>query len=175
MSLSDAANVAQIVSIVLAIPAACWAYLQLKAATVSAESQAILALDQALTQYEPLRKDLNRGPLKDVDEVLLRRYIAVFERLGLLLKNGVVSKRLADQLYGSRLEKLLTNGGDDVKKIIAQRQGRGWENFIYLWEQMGECHGLPDLDVRLQQHKFVSSRPPLLLGFVWLSIALEGV
>lgn len=146
--LSVAANIAQIVGVVLAIIAAIYAYQQLKAAIASAESQAVLALDQTMAQYEGLRKKLNKGEFKnpnDDDLILLRRYVAVFERLGLLLKVGVVNELLADQLYGSRLEKLLKNSDDHVKSIISERDGRGWENFTYLWKQMHNSQGHRDL------------------------------
>jgi len=47
-----------------------------------------------------------------------------------LLKKGVVSQQLADQFYGSRLEKLLAVQTKEVKDIVAERDGRGWENFV---------------------------------------------
>jgi len=149
--LSIFANISQIVGLGLAIFAAWWAYKQLKAATVSAESQAVLTLDQTLTHYEPLRKELNSksGFRDDADNrILLRRYVAVFERLGLLLKTGVVNELLTDQLYGARLESLLKKSHGHVEEIIAEREGHGWENFTYLWEQMRKsapARGLPDI------------------------------
>ena len=138
--LSVVANIFQIVGFFLAIIAAPWAYKQLKAAIASSESQAVLTLDQTPAQYEPLRQELNLSSgFKDDDQdklIMLRRYIAVFERLGLLLKTGVVNERIADQFYGARLVSLLNNSHGHVEKIITDRGGRGWENFIYLWEQM---------------------------------------
>jgi hypothetical protein len=134
---TDVADVAQIVGIALVIPAAYWAYKQLKSATASAESQAVLALDQAFSLFEDFRKQLNVA--RDgvtTDDVTLRRYVATFERLGLLVQNGVVGPDLADQLYGSRLAKLLTTSIGPVRKIVAEREGKGWENFLELWKLM---------------------------------------
>jgi hypothetical protein len=134
---SHVADVAQIVGIILAVPAAYWAYKQLKSATASAESQAILALDQAFYLFEDFRKQINSDPLRaGRDDVTLRRYIAVFERLGLLIDKGVVGIELADQLYGSRLKKLLESVKPSVKTILAEREGKGWENFTELWSRM---------------------------------------
>jgi hypothetical protein len=151
--ISDVADVAQIVGLVLAILAALWARKQLRSATVSAESQAVLALDQAFSLFEDLRKELNSGSsLGSADKeklVTLRRYVAVFERLGLLLKKGVVGVQLADQLYGSRLSQLLNKSSGQVNKIVAEREGRGWENFIELWRTMRKKaphRKLPDPD-----------------------------
>ena len=134
-----ASDIAQIVGLLLAIIAVVWGYRQLRAAIASAQSQSVLALDQAFAQFEPLRRALNASVPADPkldDDISLRRYVAVFERLGLLLKTGVVNEGLANQLYGSRLETLLEKAEKGVRKIVREREGRGWENFIYLWKRM---------------------------------------
>jgi hypothetical protein len=138
-----AANVAQLIAVTLAIPAAFWAYRQLKAGTASSESQAILALDEALYRHDELRKELNsaRGyepEANDPNDVKLRRYLAVFERLGLLLRKRVVRDQLADQLYGSRLEKLLTKNNGHLQPILTERGGKGWENFLWLRRRLAD-------------------------------------
>jgi hypothetical protein len=59
-----------------------------------------------------------------------------------------MSELLADQLYGARLASLLKNSHGHVENIIAERNGRGWENFTYLWEQMQKSapeRNLPDI------------------------------
>src|SRR5829696_9232481 len=120
--LSHAANVAQLVGIPLAVIALGIAAYQLrdaartaaKAETV-AEGQLVLAFDQVLAQqtFLGLRAKLGAGKIdKNPDEatkVALRRYVAAFERLGVLVDKGVVSPELADAFYGSRLEKLINN------------------------------------------------------------------
>jgi hypothetical protein len=89
--IGHAADVAQLVGIAVAVPVALWAYRQLKSATASAEAQAVLALDQAFSLFEGFRKDLNQNAAKPTsDDVTLRRYLAVFERLGLLIKKDVI-------------------------------------------------------------------------------------
>lgn len=56
--------------------------------------------------------------------------------MGLLVQKGVVDVDLADQLYGSRLAKLFKNSTVPVTNTVAERQGKGWENFLELWETM---------------------------------------
>ena len=86
----------------------------------------------------------------DADEKsLLRRYVAVFERLGMSLRTGVASERLADRLYGSRLAVLLNNTDGRIKETVKERGGRDWENFICLWKRMrtfAPSRNLPDID-----------------------------
>jgi hypothetical protein len=148
--IGHAADVAQVIGIALAVPAAYWAYLQLKSATASAEAQAVLALDQAFSLFEQFRKDLNRDAATATsDTVTLRRYIAVFERLGLLIKKGVIGVQLADQLYGSRLATLLATAERPVRTMVAEREGKGWENFTELWTRIrrdAPHRDLPDPD-----------------------------
>jgi len=66
-----------------------------------------------------------------------------FRKARSLLKKGVVSQKLADQFYGSRLEKLLAVQTKEVKDIVAERDGRGWENFVYLWRMLQRARELP--------------------------------
>jgi len=54
MNLPDAANWAQIIGLILAVFAARWAYAKLTAAIATAETQAVLALDQAFAGFEEL-------------------------------------------------------------------------------------------------------------------------
>jgi hypothetical protein len=153
--IGHAADLAQLLGLVLAVLAGWWAYLQLKSATASAETQAVIALDQAFSLFEQFRTRLNNNEkfrkdlnADDADKVALRRYIAVFERLGLLLKKKVIKVELADQLYGSRLQKLFEHAETPVKTILEQRERKGWDNFWWLWRKMRDekYRTLPDPD-----------------------------
>jgi hypothetical protein len=146
-----AANVAQLVGIPLAVIALGIAAYQFreaartaKKAEIVSEAQAVLALDQVLSQqrFEDLRATLAVGALDHPsaeDEVVLRRYVAAFERLGLLVDNGVMSAELAKEFYGSRLEKLVNV--EFVRDLVTERENRtrgrpAWRNFIILWSTM---------------------------------------
>src|SRR5262249_47328416 len=80
-------------------------------AEAAAEAQAALVLDLVLAQptFLSLRDELAGGEIKKPDEkkqVELRRYVAAFERLGLLVDKEVVTPEVAYAFYGSRLQKL---------------------------------------------------------------------
>jgi hypothetical protein len=155
-----AANVAQLVGIPLAAIALWIAANQLRDAArtaekaeIASEAQAVLALDQVLAQqrFEDLRTKLNPRPMtpNNDDKIVLRRYIAAFERLGLLLDRGVMSAELANAFYGSRIRKLVTNAGEFVKEMVTEEGGsRGrpaWRNFVVLWSTM-ETYSEEDRD-----------------------------
>ena len=164
VSVSEIADWAQIVGVALALLALAIAWFQLrkavdetsnaaadaKRAVAVAEGQAVLALDLALSQptFEALRAKINTKSVTAADDVVLRRYIATFERLGLLIEKGIITISVADHFYGNRLEKLLVNAGSRVSAIVrhssssgavGEGPGReGWRIFLELWKKMGD-------------------------------------
>ena len=122
---------------------------------ITAEAQAVLAVDQFLAQghLEEVRRKINdetlHVPVEAVntaneEAVALRRYVAAFERLGLLIDKGVITIEVADEFYGDRLQRLLVL--DPVKAMVAPNgegkpgwEGKqGWRNFILLWNKVDE-------------------------------------
>ncbi|WP_448640763.1 hypothetical protein [Geodermatophilus sp. URMC 63] len=164
--LSILANLAQLIGIPIAAVALVLAVRQLKVAAETAaraeatamraeaasEAQAVLALDQLLNQerFEKLREELNKGKVSvpnnnifDPNAIELRRYTAAFERLGNLVDRGVVSLVLADELYGSRIEKLLQNAPYVKAMVAPDNVGKpAWRNFISLWNKIDACRNL---------------------------------
>jgi hypothetical protein len=139
---SHAANVAQLVGIPLAAIALWIAAGQLRDAAKTAnkaeavaEAQAVLVLDLVLAQHAfiDLRAKLAKGKIEKPDEntqVNLRRYVAAFERLGMLVDKDVVSPELAEAFYGSRLQKLIDNAPSAVDMV--DRSPNAWRNFVIL-------------------------------------------
>lgn len=113
-------------------------------AEIVSEAQAVLALDQVLAQqrFETLREKLNRtyAPGTATEKLTVRRYVAAFERLGLLLDKGVISAELAEAFYSSRLERLVKNCAF-VREIVVDKDDKtkgsvAWRNFVLLWTEM---------------------------------------
>jgi hypothetical protein len=145
INVNHAADVAQLVGIPLAAIALWIAAIQLKDAARTAnkaeavaEVQAVLALDRVLAQqtFIELRAKLAAGKTDDSDyntRVDLRRYVAAFERLGMLVDKKVVSPELADEFYGSRLQKLVNN---PYAVNMVNGSPAAWRNFIILWKTL---------------------------------------
>lgn len=157
--LSVLANLSQLIGIPIAAVALGIAAYQLRDAAntaekaeVVSEAQAVLALDALLSgpAFETLRRELNQGrvhvPNNDpynAKAIELRRYVAAFERLGNLVEKSVVSIPLADELYGSRIQKLVTNAPYVRVMVTKDGAGRpGWRQFILLWNKMEERRGM---------------------------------
>jgi hypothetical protein len=173
---NDVADVSQIAGLLLALVLAGMAWRQLRLATaaldkaeeelaataVAAESQAVLALDEAFAQFQDLRDELRKAersqttyePEDVAARARLSRYLVVFERLGLLVRRGLIDPQLAKQLYGYALSRILLFS--DAPTILRQEaavHNRGplrekpWEHFIFLWDNLLDEPVVP-LDLR---------------------------
>jgi hypothetical protein len=166
-SVSDIADWAQIVGVLVAGLALGIALVQLRTATKAlkraasaAEAEAVPTLDQTFAQFEELRDKLTaaseeskyapRGPK---EEATLSRYLVVFERLGLLVKKRLMPKRLALDLYGYALSRVLSrsNAQEIIRKEVTEpvpgRSGhseRRWENLIPLWKELRDGPAVPE-------------------------------
>ena len=92
--------------------------------------------------FEDVRAKLTTTyvPAAKEEEVAVRRYVAMFERLGLLLDKDVISPELAEELYGSRLKNLVTKC-QFVREMVADKNDTAkpaWRNFVLLWTVMEE-------------------------------------
>ena len=129
--LSDLANYFQIIGFPVAIVALILGWHQLRSTARTSRGQMLLALDARLSDYEDVRAKINvRDP--DIDDVRLRRYIAVFERVGLALKYKQITLEEAHRFYGQRFVKLMEL--QETRDIVANREG--WKDFYYLWEKL---------------------------------------
>ena len=114
---------------------------QLRKAARAARGEFLLAIDQALAtpEFQDLRtkiyKSSNPWRLPDSSSKRneVRRYIAVFERLGILLRDRSVSIRHVDQIYGDRIAAITNNA--TVRELILDSPD-AWRDFLYLWKRI---------------------------------------
>jgi hypothetical protein len=170
---NDVADVTQIAGLLLALVLAWMAWYQLRlardelsstqsqlvAGAVAAESQTVLALDEAFAQFQDLRNKLREAeksgtvyaPTDLTDRARLSRYLVVFERLGLLVKKGLIDPQLARQLYGYALSRILvwSNAQSILREEVHLHHGgapdeKRWENLIRLWDDLLDEPSVPD-------------------------------
>lgn len=127
--LNDLANFFQIVGFPLAILALFLGWQQLRNAARTSRVQMLLTLDASLADFDDVRTKINAG-IQDIDRVRLRRYIAVFERVGLALKDKQITLEQVDRYYGARIVRLTKR--KDTRDIVKNREG--WKDFHYLQE-----------------------------------------
>lgn len=158
-SISDFADVSQIIGLAVAVPVIVLAWRQLVSAATAAEAEAVLALDQAFAQFEDLRDRLRAATPQQpyratdpADRARLSRYLVVFDRLGLLVKKGLIDKGRARDLYGYALSRLLarSNAAEIVSEEIREAREdpthseNRWENLIRLWKALPNQPDIPD-------------------------------
>jgi hypothetical protein len=137
----DWANIAQVIGLPLAVAALAMAWWQLRKAARAARGEFLLAIDEALAKPElqTLRTEIYKTKhpwtVPDVarERNLVRRYIAVFERLGILLRDRSVSIRHVDQLYGDRIAAITNNAS--VRELVLDSPD-AWRDFLYLWKRI---------------------------------------
>jgi hypothetical protein len=121
--------------------AAILAFIQLREAKNIARAQFLLAVDQSLAPFEQLRREINRAQ-RPSDWVQLRRYVAAFERIGLLLREQHLRAATVDQLYGDRFRRLVTIRDGELVAFVRQSPDE-WEGFVWLWQDLQTLRGLP--------------------------------
>jgi hypothetical protein len=108
-----------------------------------AETQAVFSVDAALGLYEDVRERLTPSGAPAPERLRLRYYMAVFERLGVLIDQGTVSPETANKFYGSRFKALVNDQGA-VDIVTGDREG--WVSFLSLWRALKTDRGLRDPD-----------------------------
>jgi hypothetical protein len=134
--LSDLANYFQIFGFPVAIAALIFGWNQVRATARTSRVQMLLALDARLSDFEDVRAKINALD-PDIDIVRLRRYIAVFERIGLALKYKQITPEEVQRFYGQRFVNLMKLR--EARSIVTNREG--WKDFYYLWEKLRGYNG----------------------------------
>jgi hypothetical protein len=134
--LSHIADVVQVIGVPLALIGLGVGWLQLRRAARSAHAQNILSLDSLLHNHNEVRSKLQTAtwiPADRMERNELRRYMAIFERMGVLLRWRELDLKTIDRLYGHRFEILVRN--PSVQSIVRARQSE-WEDLVHLWREL---------------------------------------
>lgn len=142
-------------SVLTAIATAFVAYLTYKVADATKGAVAgdfLLRLDKALRQHQDVhtrlrpggdwsrvgpggewRKEVS-GPEFPKDGPAIESYMGLFERIRLLVEEGVIDIGTVDRLYGYRLSNIVSNPIIFQKKLVELADG--WTDFIKLWGEL---------------------------------------
>jgi len=148
-SLESLANYAQLVglaALIFAIISLRYSATQLKQTARATQGQFSLAIDEALAQHLDAREEvsraaawINRGELSVDERRKFRRYLAVFERIGILVKDELMTIETVDALYGERFAMLLNR--ERIRQLVDGSQYTtrkssnpdAWSDLIWLW------------------------------------------
>ena len=135
--------------LVFAVLAIVLAGQQLQLAKRVARGQLILAVDVAFFEFRNLRDRLNTSwDLEESSDVSerneVRRYLAVFEGIGMLVQDDLLTLDRVRRRYAPRLVKLLKKEG--VRKLVEEAEPEDWDDFRYLCRELygpGKDNRLP--------------------------------
>jgi hypothetical protein len=152
-SLEALANYAQLIglaALIFAVVSLRHSATQIKQTARATQGQLALAIDDAFAEHLDARTEVSQAdkwketrPALDADDRRkFRRYLAVFERIGLLVKDELMTIETVEALYGERFAMLLSR--DPIRKLVDGRQyARGkfskpdaWVGLVWLWWRM---------------------------------------
>jgi hypothetical protein len=133
-----------IVAILLTAVGLVYAGLQLRDAKKSTRGQFLLALDERFDKHAYVHQrlrpggdwgsDYNHGPASTEEWVATEMYMGLFERIDLLARDGLLSLKAIDALYGYRLCNIVRNRTIVEAKLVDHPDG--WKDFLHLWEAL---------------------------------------
>ena len=115
-------------------------WLQVRDARKTARNQFLLNLDERLNSHREiylkiLKSEIDAASLNNKEiEADLWSYIGFFERINLLLRDGILNISEVDDLYAYRVEKIVENDPIYCQYLIDQ--SHSWHNFTRLAKKL---------------------------------------
>jgi len=115
---------------------------QLRGAQKSARGEFLLRLDEMFKEHVEVHTRLrpggvwteaSNGPRSVEDWVAVERYMGLFERIKILVDDGVIDLDTVDRMYGYRVFNIVEN-----KTIYAKLvdESEDWRDFLGLWQAL---------------------------------------
>jgi len=82
----------------------------------------------------------NAGPTTNAEWSDVERYMGLFERINVLVNDGIVALDYVDQFYGYRILNIARNPAIYDAKLV--RAAESWRGFIELWRKVEANRGL---------------------------------
>ncbi len=112
---------------------------QVRVSRLQTKGQFMLALDQQLRPFGKITLALANKQVpftpQSADWVQVWSYLSVFERMNIMVEDGILDVAMVDRLYGFRLAAIL--GNDDIFDMV-QKSGGEWQDFIHLCKVVAE-------------------------------------
>lgn len=116
---------------------------QIKEARKVTRGQFLLHLDELFQQHYEVHlalrpggkwKNHNSGPQFAKDWAAVDKYMGLFERINILVNDGIVDIDTIDKLYGYRVHNLVRNPIINQAKLVEAAED--WQDFIELWHKL---------------------------------------
>lgn len=140
----DVQYIATILGLIMTGVGLVYAGIQLRASKKIARGEFLLHLDELFHQHQDVHTRLRpggawsssgNGPSSVEDWVAVEKYMGLFERIKVLIDDGIVDLATIDRLYGYRVLNIITN--DVIKKAKLEGETNNyWQDFIGLYEAL---------------------------------------
>jgi hypothetical protein len=118
-----------------------YAGIQLRASRKIARGEFLLQLDELFHPYNEVHTKLrpggewssgHKGPVTVEEWVSVERYMGLFERIKLLIDDGIIDLDTVDRIYGYRVLNIISN--NVIRQAKLEREKMHWEDFVDLWQ-----------------------------------------
>jgi hypothetical protein len=152
----DFQDAATVVGLIMTGIGLIYAGIQLRAAKKIARGEFLLRLDEMFQQHLEVHTRLRpggvwavqgKGPSSLEDWVAVEKYMGLFERIKVLIDDGIVDLATIDRLYGYRVFNIVAN--EVIRKAKLEGETRKyWQDFIGLHQSLEK-----------RRRKFSNKRP----------------
>jgi len=138
--MTDYQNIFSLIGLILTGSGLVYAGIQLRASKKIARGEFLLRLDEMFQQHNETHTRLRpggiwasagKGPATNEDWIAVEKYMGLFERIKVLMDDGIVDLATIDRLYGYRVFNLVAN--DIIRTVKLEGKVREyWQDFIEL-------------------------------------------
>jgi hypothetical protein len=120
-----------------------YAALQLRTSRKIARGEFLLHLDELFSLHTEVHQNLRPGgdwanggrPQSNVEWIAVERYMGLFERVKVLIDDGIIDANTVNRLYGYRITNIVSNAAIQEEKLV--KEAGSWKDFIELRQMLG--------------------------------------
>lgn len=120
-----------------------YAVRQLRAGQKIAKGDFLLRLDDAFQRHQEVHTRLRpggmwadevHGPTTQAEWIMVEQYMGLFERIKVMVDDGIIDVDTVDRLYGYRLFNIV--GNPIIRREKLELEAANWGDFIGLWQAL---------------------------------------
>ena len=123
---------------------------QLKRQALTARGQFLLGLQERFRDHDPVHLSLRDRPgdyqwwagdePTRTEWAAIEAYMGLFERVWMLVQQGLLEVETVDRLYGYRIRNIVKNDSIRAAQLDNPIRARDWVDFVELWRALDEAH-----------------------------------
>ena len=131
------------IAVLITLVGVWYAALQLRAGQKTAKGDFLLRLDDAFQRHQEVHRRLRpgggwadeiHGPATQAEWIMVEQYMGLFERIKVMVDDGIIDLDTVDRLYGYRLFNIV--GNPIIRRAKLESEAASWRDFIGLWQAL---------------------------------------